>query len=136
VEQVPTLGEYLSLHLAQQPDHQQQQPLQQCLAPSQQQQQSPPSQQQRQASSCAETVDVMTGWRWVPDKVLQRHADVIDVATGASRSCNCFTKVGALRVGGCSVPCFQGALQLCLVRGSQTQQHWLGLFHHTFTVLL
>jgi major membrane immunogen (membrane-anchored lipoprotein) len=29
---------------------------------------------------------------WVPDAVLNKHAEVIDVVTGASRSCNCFTK--------------------------------------------
>jgi tRNA (cytosine38-C5)-methyltransferase len=28
----------------------------------------------------------------VPDAVLSKHAEVIDVVTGASRSCNCFTK--------------------------------------------
>lgn len=86
VEQVPTIGEYLCLHLEQQAEQQQQQPSQQCPHHSQQ--------QQSQASSCPGHGDVITGWRWVPDKVLQRHADVIDVATRASRSCNCFTKVG------------------------------------------
>ncbi|KAF6253754.1 DNA methyltransferase [Scenedesmus sp. NREL 46B-D3] len=29
---------------------------------------------------------------WVPDEVLAKHAEVIDVVTGASCSCNCFTK--------------------------------------------
>jgi hypothetical protein len=28
----------------------------------------------------------------VPDSVLAKHAEVVDVVTGASRSCNCFTK--------------------------------------------
>lgn len=116
VQQVPTLGEYLSLPLQlpkrQQPQPQSQQQQQQCERQHLQQQQlqpahkqhdqqglqgdlkSPPHQPHGRRQSASSPSSVMTVWQWVPDKVLQKHADCIDVATRASRRCNCFTKVG------------------------------------------
>jgi hypothetical protein len=92
VQQVPTLGEYLSLPLPGpgQESHQQQgqhtQPLPQQAAHLQPVSTSPP----------AAADSVMDQWVYVPDKVLEKYADVIDVATRSSRSCNCFTKVSLI----------------------------------------
>lgn len=44
-----------------------------------------------QAGEMAATEDPLAA-AWVPDDVIRKHAEVIDVVTAASRTCNCFTK--------------------------------------------
>jgi hypothetical protein len=39
---------------------------------------------------------MMDRWVYLPDKVLDKYADVVDVASWSSRSCNCFTKVSLI----------------------------------------
>jgi hypothetical protein len=68
----------------------------------------------------------MHQWSWVADKVLQKHADVIDVVCLASRSCNCFTKV-RLELCGVVVRSVGSKVSRCI----QLIFYWLSLARAT-----
>ncbi|WIA16207.1 hypothetical protein OEZ85_012920 [Tetradesmus obliquus] len=94
---VQSIGEYLwGAQPAQQQQQQQQQQGQHLHSHSPQLQQ---QQQSVAASDCsrrpqpaAAIAPDLLAEMWVPDAVLARHAEVVDVVSSASCSCNCFTK--------------------------------------------